>query len=224
MGRINANAKVLMGLAVVAVLAGVVAISVAFAETPTPTATPDHKTFYSEFIDKLAAVLGKTPQETQAAITQAQKDLVNDALKQGKITQQQADKAIQSIDKGGFAFLGHRFGKRGFPWAGFPWAKGRQAMGFGLNSVAEFLGISQDQLRTELRGGKSLAQVAQDHGKTRDQLKDAIVSSARDALNKAMTNGKLTQEKADSILKKLQDNIDTMIDRTFKAPERPRRT
>ena len=214
MRTMNRYVKVLIGLVVVALLAGVVAISVASADTPTPTPTPPaaHNTFYNEFVNKLATILGKTPQDTQAAITQAQKDVVSDAVKQGKITQQQADKIDQRIDKGGFGFIEHRFGKEGHPWF-----RGGMARGFGLNSVASFLGMQPADLMKELRSGKSLAQVAQEHGKSRDELKGAIVSNAKSALDKAVANGKLTQDRENTILTNLQNNLDKMIDRTFQA-------
>jgi hypothetical protein len=42
-------------------------------------------------------------------------------------------------------------------------------------ALATFLGTTTDELRTELRSGQSLAQIAEAHGKTRDELKSYLI-------------------------------------------------
>ncbi|MBI2953173.1 MAG: hypothetical protein HYY30_02590 [Chloroflexi bacterium] len=215
------HAKILIGLIAIGLLASMAAVSVASADEPPATRAASNN-FYSIFIDKLANILGKTPEETRGAITQAQKDVVADALKQGKITQQQADRANERIDKVG-AFLplqrpggpmpqGLRPGKPSQPLQ-----LKLMPQGQALKSAAELLGVPPGQVMKDLRAGKSLAQIAQDHGKTRDQLKEAILENAQNAVQNAVANGKLTQEKADNAITKLQSNLDDFIDRAFKA-------
>ena len=70
-----------------------------------------------------------------------------------------------------------------------------------MSKLATFLGISQDQLKTELQAANAtLATVAQAHGKTRDELKSFITSTAKTQLDQAVTNKKLTQQQADNAL------------------------
>lgn len=47
-----------------------------------------------------------------------------------------------------------------------------------LATAATYIGITEDQLKTELQAGKSLADVAVAHGKTRDGLIAALVQAA----------------------------------------------
>lgn len=84
----------------------------------------------------------------------------------------------------------------------------------GAAALAGYLGITPAQLRTELRAGKSLAQVATEHGKTVAGLKAAILAAAKARLDKAVASGRLsaTQEKA--ILDGLSAHLDRLLTRT----------
>jgi hypothetical protein len=57
-----------------------------------------------------------------------------------------------------------------------------------FDAAADYLDLSQEQLRAELREGKSLAQIARDHGKSVDGLVDALVAEAKKAFPNANTD------------------------------------
>ncbi|HLH71722.1 MAG TPA: hypothetical protein VKX96_00440 [Chloroflexota bacterium] len=64
--------------------------------------------------------------------------------------------------------------------------------GFGLgggmlNNIATFLGMSQSDLRTALQSGQTLAQIAQAHGKTSDDLKNYLMSQVSQQIDKLLT-------------------------------------
>ncbi|MBV9582174.1 MAG: hypothetical protein JO057_26625 [Chloroflexi bacterium] len=63
------------------------------------------------------------------------------------------------------------------------------------NAVAQFLGISPAQLQSEL-AGKSLAQVAQQHGKSVSDLTDVVVDSADEQLDAAVGQGQIGSDAA----------------------------
>ena len=69
-----------------------------------------------------------------------------------------------------------------------------------LGPATKYLGITPQELRSELRAGKSLAQIARAHGKTVEGLVDAVVAPARARLDAAVANGHLTRQRADEIL------------------------
>jgi hypothetical protein len=71
--------------------------------------------------------------------------------------------------------------------------------------------VSEDQLRTELEGGKTLAQVAQAHGKSVDGLVDALVAQAKQHVDAAVAAGRLTQAQADQLLNGLRDRITNLV-------------
>jgi uncharacterized coiled-coil protein SlyX len=84
----------------------------------------------------------------------------------------------------------------------------------GAAAVARYLGITPAQLRTELRAGKSLAQIATDHGKTVDGLKAAILAAVKARLDKAVASGRLTAAQEKTILDRLSAHLDELVNRT----------
>ena len=124
------------------------------------------------------------------------KPLVDD----GTITQDQADKVIAAIVAAKPA---------GFPHGGGPFGGHRGpgglggVIGTGLDTVATTLGITSDEVKTALESGQTLADLAVAHGKTAQDVIDAIVAEAKTHLDTAVTDGKLTQAQADKILTEL---------------------
>jgi hypothetical protein len=90
----------------------------------------------------------------------------------------------------------------------------------GAAAVARYLGISPIQLRTELRAGKSLAQIAIDHGKTVGGLKAAILGAVKVRLDKAAASGRLTEAQETAILDRLTAHLDQLVNRTRVAAAR----
>ena len=194
-------------------IAGVAAVAVigagaVMAQTP---GTGSGKTF----LDRVAEKLGIDTPKLQNAIKDARTDQIDEAVKNGQLTQQQADalkqKLSQTPDGGGF---GNGFGRGHM---GGPFGKGGA---FGLMGAADklagFLGISQSQLMTELQANNAtLATVAQAHGKSRDDLKSFITDTAKSTLDDAVKNGKLTQSQEDNALSTLNSNLDQLIDGKF---------
>ena len=200
--------KWLLAVAGVAVVA-VIGAGVVMAQTPgAGTGT--------SFLDRVAQKLGITTPKLENAIKSARTDQIDEALKNGQITQQQADalkqKLSQSPNGGAFGFgfgMGHM---------------GRGAFGrggpFGLMGAADklagFLGISQSQLVTELQApNATLATVAQAHGKSRNDLKTFITNTAKSALDTAVKDGKITQQQESNMLSQLNSHLDQLIDGTF---------
>jgi hypothetical protein len=63
-------------------------------------------------------------------------------------------------------------------------------------AVAAFLEISPEQLQSELVG-QSLAQLAQQHGKSVDDVTTVVVGAAKQELDNAVSNGQLASDKAE---------------------------
>jgi polyhydroxyalkanoate synthesis regulator phasin len=183
-------------------------------QSPTPGKPAAQAQRADAFLSALASKLGKTTDEVRTAAIAAEKDLIDQAVQAGRLTQDQATKLKQRVDQNGGRGLfggGPRLEKPGNARGGAPFA--RQDSG----ALAQFLGVTPQQLGQELRSGKSMVQVAQVHGKSRDDLKGFITSQARTRFDTAVKNGRLTQAQADQALKKLTDGLDAMIDRVPKA-------
>jgi len=214
-------AFVLTGLAATFALGG---FGLAQEETPTvptaeetataPEATPAEKdALRDQFLDNLAEQLGISRERLDQALSQAALDVVDQAVADGRITQEEADRIQEAIESGEFPFFfgrhgfGHGFGHHGFgPGLGCP--------GVAADELAGFLGISVDDLRAARAEGQSLAQIAEANSKTRDELKSYLLSRVGERLDQAVADGKITQEQADQKLEDFSARLDDLIDST----------
>ncbi len=90
------------------------------------------------------------------------------------------------------------------------------AMGFGvlrdtLSTAAKAIGISADQLRTEMRQGTSIADVAKAHGVDPAKVTDALTAEANRLLDKAVADGKLSAEQATKVRARLADMVEMAV-------------
>lgn len=198
-------ARILAGGLTATVLSAVASFTV-FAQTPATTPSAPGKP--GEFLTALAAKLGKSPSDVLAAFKATEHDFVSQALQSGRITADQANRLNARIDQQKGLPSGV-LGEVAKTKAGV--AERRLAAG-----VAQFLGMQPKDLAAELKQGKSLAQVAQEKGKTVDQLKAYITQQAKARLDAQVQAGKLTQDKENQALQRLNANLDKMVNRTFK--------
>jgi transposase-like protein len=174
------------------------------------------------YINSLASHLNVTPDALNAAIKQARIDQINAAVAAGKIDQNRANQIIQAIQSGqGFM---HEGGPRGGGQG--PQGQGDPGMRGGGMLAASAIGITPDQLRTEMQGGKTLAQVAQAHGISRDDLKAKLTAAQKARLDQAVANGRMTADQETQILSRFSGNLDKMIDfvpgQNGQGPQGPR--
>jgi ribosomal protein L10 len=74
----------------------------------------------------------------------------------------------------------------------------------GLKAAADYLGVPAAQLRTDLKNGQTLAQVANaTPGKSADGLVQALVAAAKSKLDAAVAAGKLTAAQESQVLSRL---------------------
>ena len=92
----------------------------------------------------------------------------------------------------------------------------------GPQQVADILGMTPQDLRTELQAGKSLAQVAEAKGISRDTLKAKLLEAHKTRIDAAVAAGKLTAEQAQTMTERASAHIDQMLDRTPGQRPNPR--
>lgn len=187
--------------------------AVAASQTDSPAST---------FLDAVAGHLGISSDKLEDATRAAAIDQVDQALADGRITQEQADEMKSRIESGeaplflGPGVLGFRHGGPGHEGRGH-----HLLFGDKLSSAAEFLGLTEAELREQLRDGKTLAQVAEAEGKSVDGLEQAILDGAKSDLDEAVANERLTQEQADAIYERLQGSIDDLVNGKLPGPRGP---
>jgi len=151
------------------------------------------------FLAKVAAKLGISEDKLKTAVDEAYNETIDEQVTAGKLTQGQADR----LKERGFD-LAPMFGMRGVRFVGAHL----------MESAATALGISVDDLMTQLRDGKSLADVAQAQGISVDKLKTDLLAQVKSELDTAVSDGKITQSQADEIYSRTESNIDTIINAT----------
>jgi hypothetical protein len=178
----------------------------------------------SDFLDSVAKHLGVSPKKLEDATKAAAIDQVNADLAAGRITKDQADELKKRIEAGdgvlgepgrlGYGFGGGPGGPGGRP--GGPGLLGRPVIANEIAAAAKYLGLSESDLRTKLRDGQSLADVAKAQSKDVDGLKTAILGAAKADLDKAVADNKLTQSQADDIYNGLKSHIDDIVNADVK--------
>lgn len=80
-----------------------------------------------------------------------------------------------------------------------------------MATAASYLGISPTELQTERHAGKSLAQIATEHGKSVDGLETALVNAFGATLDRAVAAGRLTSAQAAQALAAFKARVSAMV-------------
>jgi hypothetical protein len=186
---------------VAAVLALGLGVAAVEAATPAPAGS---KSPGQIFIDKLANILHKPPAEVQKDVTQAQLDTIQQLVTDGKITQAQADAMKKRLESGQGGFYGGGFVPHG-PRLGAVGPLMRDLMSAEVNAAAAALKTTPDKLKSDLRSGKSLADLEKAAGIDDKTFRDDLVKAAKGVLDPAVTKGTITQSQEDMILGRIQN-------------------
>jgi uncharacterized protein YidB (DUF937 family) len=170
-------------------------------------------------VNDVAKRLGISSDKLKQAIQDALAARVDAAVKDGRLTKDQAQEIKRHVRSGGGIGLGPlAFGRPGFGHRGPP--------GPPLAGAAEFLGLTPAELFARIQHGKSLADVAKEKGKSSEELERAMLDSAREQLDKGVKDKVLTEAQRKEMLKRLETDLPKIIERKwpsgrgfrFKAP------
>jgi len=176
-------------------------------------------------VNDAAGTLGVDPSKLSAALKKALENQVDAQVTAGKLTQAQADAIKKRIEDGTQPIFGGPGFDRGGPGFGGPGGgfggrrghgPGRGGFGgfglmAGIQDVATYLNLTPQALGTQLRSGKTLADIATAQGKTADGLKAAITTAVTTRLDAAVTAGKLTKDQETKVLAGLSTKLDDLI-------------
>ena len=212
----------IVGGAVVALAAGT---GGAIAATQSDDDAKDHE---KTVLDTAAKRLDVTPEQLREALKAGRTAEVDQLVKEGKLTQEQADAIKKRLDESGLV-LGGPGGRHGGP--GGPGGPGH---GFGGKhgggphemsaDLAKALGLSESKLREQLQAGKTIAEIAKAQDKKLDDVKAAVKKAAVARLDAQVKAGKLTDAQRDEIVKRLDERIDHLGEGPLhgRGPEGPK--
>ncbi|MFC4639338.1 hypothetical protein [Deinococcus hohokamensis] len=177
--------------------------------TPTAPGTRQvQSTNYADvFLQKLAAGLGLTVDRLRSAALDAGGATLDQAVKAGDLTSDQAAEMKGRLNTEPFALGGGRFGGPGGRHGGrggFGQERGGSAGPAIAAAVAKALGLTEQALLEQLRTGQTVAQLAQSRGVSTAALRTAALAALKQALADDVKAGRLTQAQADQALAQAQ--------------------
>lgn len=88
----------------------------------------------------------------------------------------------------------------------------------GWTAVCELLDMTPAEIAAKREAGKSLVQIALSKGVSAEKLLSTMVEPRKAALDKLVASGKITQERADTILKAMTERLTERINSTETRP------
>jgi hypothetical protein len=188
----------------------------------TPTATAGQQTgkasaVCNDFVSHFASDLGSTQSKVDAAFQKAVGQTLDDEVKNGDITQAQADAIKKKIAGQAPCALMPSAPKA---HAGSELGAYKHAL---LGAAASALGITDQQLTTDLAQGMTLSQIAaaQNPPVTEAQFRDRIIAKLTPLLDAAVTNKQLTSAQEQAIIQQLKTGPIPFWDKPMPAPKKP---
>jgi hypothetical protein len=176
----------------------------------------DAKQTEQSVLNDAAKRLNVTPEALRSALGAAEDAQLDQSVKDGKITQAQADAIKAERARAGRVLGGP--GAGGGPGGGWRHGHGPGGRGAGgpvtLDAAATALGLKAADLRTKLEAGKSIADVAKDQGKDIAAVKSAIKDAVTKQLDAGVTAGRLTAAQRTEELAELDQHLDDLVNRT----------
>lgn len=154
-----------------------------------------------ERLAKIAAARGVTVAQLEADLKARLIARIDAAEETGRLSKERAAKLRERVSASSLCGTGKRV-KAGLAPLGM------------LKAAGVFLGLDRAELVKQLPG-TSLVALAEKQGKTEAALERAMVAPAKARLAKAVTDGKLTQPRADAALERLERAADRLANKTF---------
>jgi predicted secreted protein len=161
----------------------------------------------ADLADKAGVDLQAVRDAVESANQTARRDSIEQAVADGKLSREQADWMLKGLERG--------FAPR------IDLSRAGKLLGGQTDQevVAKALGMSVEQLSTQLWGGRTLADLAERAGVDLEQLQKTIESARtqamRDRIEALVQQGKLTREQADWMLEGLEKSYRSQM------PSRP---
>ncbi|UCH86668.1 MAG: hypothetical protein JSU97_09165 [Dehalococcoidia bacterium] len=185
----------------------------------------DEETPVQSFLGRVAEKLGIGEDELRSAVTEAEQDIIDERVAEGKLSEEEGEALKERIESGDLlaplrrtlAGPRHRLCEHVFDCIRERVCNGASDCVDGrvrdhtVEAAATVLGLELEELVDELKDGKTLAEVAEEQGMAADEFTAAMLPEVRQELDALVAEGKLTQEQADAIYDRVEENIDDIV-------------
>ena len=188
----------------------------------------DEDTPIESFLGRVADKLGIGEDELRSAMTEAEQDVIDERVAEGKLTAEQGERLRERIEEKGL------LGPRGGPLKGQRDRFCDRVSGcirdrahdrahdrvrdHTMEAAATVLGLELEELLSELKDGKTIAEVAEESMSV-DEFTAAMLAQVRQELDALVAEGKLTQEQADANFERVEENIDRIVNAQGRLPD-----
>jgi len=156
---------------------------------------------------QIASAQGKSVSGLEQTIESAVKSRLDQAVTAGKISAQQEQLILTRLPS-----RLDRLVNVAHPGAFLRQGLWRRKV---FRASAAYLGLTAEQLKTELKSGRTLAQIASAQGKTAAGLEQAIETAVKAKLDKAVAAGRISADREQKILERLSSRLDLLVNRSF---------
>ena len=131
-------------------------------------------------------------------------DALAELVEAGTLTQEQADAVTAEVQERVDALPDRPRGGHGHP--------GLRILRNGLRIAADTIGIEPEALREAVASGQSIAEVAEANGVASQAVVDALVAAGNTALDEAVANGRIEEDRAAEIRKNLPEHAQHFVE------------
>jgi nucleoid DNA-binding protein len=162
-------------------------------------------------IAELAEAQGMTLEELVDALAAPMIERIQQAVDDGNITQEEADERIakmeesllEALESGSWFGSGTGMGRGGF---------GGRRGGAQLDTLAEALDMTVEELQEALTDGQTVAEVAEAQGVSLEDIVDVLMAPMIERIQQAVDDGDITQEQADERIEQMEERILHMLE------------
>src|SRR5579884_1104762 len=171
--------------------------------TTSTSATTATNPYCQQYLQDLAQRLGVSVNTVQSDRLAATQDVLNQMVKDGKLTQKEANAIIQRLQSHQACTGKHDL----YSGTKVVLAQLKQYLPTIENQVASGLHLTSSQLQADLQKGMTLEQIAKAQNITTAQLHTIVLNAIQSAVNQAVSDGNITQQQGSAFMSYLQSHL-----------------
>lgn len=162
---------------------------------------------------EIAVANGSTAQAVIDHITARMNERIDQAVADGELAEEAAGEIRAELAEDIAAKVNEGFDRHGEDGIRGGWLK--QRLDEAADQLTALLGVTEDQLETELKAGKSLGEIATANGVEPQAVIDLLTSEAESMIDEALAEGEIDQAEANEIRAELLPKIGTFVNDGF---------